>query len=359
MSITVTKSYIPDRTRLNSYLARALDSRCLTNDGPLLRELTTRLEEYLGVRNLILVANGTLALQLAIKATGMEGSVITTPFSFPATTSSLLWSGCTPQFHDVDPATYNIVLEPSRINGNTRVTGLLATHIFGNPCNVDKLIANCSDLDIPLIFDGAQAFSVRHKGESVLNFGDISILSFHATKIFHSVEGGALVVSSKEHYEKIKKMINFGYDAAGEISEIGINAKMNEFQAAMGLAVLDEIDEVLEKYRERSLLYNELLSDSLKRQEIAPATDYNYSYFPICFPDTAAMVKTLNCLSEKEVFPRRYFYPSLDTLPAYGGESNCAVSADIASRIICMPLYADLELETVKDICLTVNACID
>jgi dTDP-4-amino-4,6-dideoxygalactose transaminase len=359
MSITVTKPYIPDRARLNSYLARAIDSRQLTNDGPLVKELTIRLEEYLGVENLILVANGTMALQLSIKAIGKVGPVITTPFSFPATTSALLWSGCTPEFHDIDPDTFNIIVEPEKMISEHGITAILATHVFGNPCDIEKLSAIATNHDVPLIFDAAGAFSVKYRNESVLNFGDMSVLSFHATKMFHCVEGGALVVSSDEQYEKVKKMINFGYDAAGEISEIGINAKMNELEAAMGLAVLDEIEIILAKYRERSLLYDEILTDKLIRQEIERAAEHNHSYFPICFPDTSAMVKTLNCLSEKDVFPRRYFHPSLDTLPAYGGESNCAISADIASRIICLPLYADLKIETVKDICSTINACVD
>lgn len=359
MPITVTKPYIPDRIRLDNYLRRAVDSRWLTNDGPLVKELTTRLEEFLGVKNLILVANGTLALQLAIKATGMKGSVITTPFSFPATTSALLWSGCTPEFFDIDPDTYNIIVEPSGLEETNGVTGLLATHVFGNPCDIGNLTARCSNLDIPLIFDAAHAFAVQYKGESVLNYGDISILSFHATKMFHSIEGGGLVIANDEQYDRVKKMINFGYDESGLISEIGINAKMNEFEAAMGLVVLDEIDVVLEKYHERSLFYNDLLSDRLKRQKIEAASDYNYSYFPVCFPDSQLMDEALSRLSEMDVFPRRYFYPSLDTIPVYGGSGNCEVSADIASRIVCMPLYADLEIKTIKEICSTVNACLD
>ncbi len=359
MSITVTKPYIPDRSRLESYLNKAIDSRWLTNDGPLVKELTIRLEEFLGIESLILVANGTLALQLAIKATGMIGPVITTPFSFPATTSALLWSGCTPEFHDIDPNTFNIVVDPDTLVGVHGVTGLLATHVFGNPCDIDKLRTICSNLDIPLIFDAAHAFSVQYKGESVLNFGDISILSFHATKMFHSVEGGGLVVRDPEQFERVKRMINFGYDNTGTVADVGINAKMNEFEAAMGLAVLDEIDEVLEKYRERSLLYDELLSARLDRQVIEQSSSYNFSYFPVCFPATELMDKALSRLSGKDIFPRRYFYPSLDTIPAYGGAGDCKISADIASRIVCLPLYADLQIETVKEICSTVNECLD
>lgn len=359
MPITVTKPYIPNRTRLNGYLAKAIDSRQLTNDGPLVKELTIRLEEYLGVENLILVANGTMALQLAIKEIGKVGPVITTPFSFPATTSALLWSGCTPEFHDIDPNTFNIVVEPEKMISERGVTAILATHVFGNPCDIEKLRTVSSNLDVPLIFDAAGAFSVQYKNESVLNFGDVSILSFHATKIFHSVEGGGLVARDREQYERIKKMINFGYDNKGRVAEVGINAKMNELEAAMGLAVLDEMDEVLERYRERSLLYDELLAESLGRQKIEESSSYNYSYFPVCFPDAAVMAKALDRLLGKDIFPRRYFYPSLDTIPAYGGSGACAISADVASRIVCLPLYADLQIETVREICSTVNECLD
>ncbi len=354
MKITVTRPYLPAKSRIDKYLNRALDSRWVTNGGQLVKQLTEELEDFLGVSNLILVANGTLALQIAIKLTQMSGEVVTTPFSFPATSSALIWSGCSPSYYDIDMHTFNIDVDEKRLE-RQQPQGILATHVFGNPCDVHGLEALSSQNQLPCIFDAAHAFAVNYAGKSVLEYGDVSILSFHATKIFHCIEGGALIVRDPELFERARKMINFGFDDNGVLVDIGINAKMNEFEAAVGLAVLEDIDVILKGYKERSEIYDGLLSGELRRQQIAEGCNYNYSYFPVCFPSTDTLMAALDDLAERDIYPRRYFYPSLDTVSMYGGDGGCSNSIDVANTVACLPLYADLEKEKIEEICGVIN----
>ena len=357
MAIFVTRPYIPSKRKLNAYFDDILSRRQLTNNGPLVRELTTRLESFLGVNNLLLVGSGTLALQVAIRLAKLKGNVLTTPFSFPATTSAIVWSGCRPLYQDIDPYTYNI--NAKRIEESTfkdhNVSGIIATHVFGAPCEVAELNRISNLMRVPLVYDASHCFGVRIGGESLLTHGDISVLSFHATKIFQTVEGGALILKSPQDYELASQMINFGYDKKGELSSIGINAKMNELEAAMGLAILDDIGFIMDSYQKLSEKYDELLSNVLERQQIASGCDYNYSYFPILFPSEADLLSATRHLNKIEIYPRRYFYPSLDAVEAYRSEQVCNVSRDIASRILCLPLYAELELEDVERISKVIN----
>ncbi|HBN28622.1 MAG TPA: aminotransferase DegT, partial [Clostridiaceae bacterium] len=238
--INVTKTYLPDRTKLDKYIDKIYSTAWVTNNGQLVKELTTRLEEYLGVQNLLLVTNGTLALQIAYKALGVNGQAITTPFSFVATTSSLVWEGIEPIFVDIDPETFCI--DPSKIEEaiTSETTAIVPVHVFGNACDVEKIENIAQKYGLKTIYDGAHSFGVKYNGESLLSYGDATILSFHATKLFHTIEGGAIIFKNKEDYERAKLMINFGIDGTDSVIELGINAKMNEFQAAMGLCVLDE-----------------------------------------------------------------------------------------------------------------------
>ena len=353
-NITVTKPHLPSRQNLQRYLDRVIDSRWLTNDGSLVRELTVKLEDYIGVENLLLVGNGTLGLMVALKVIGAE-KIYTTPFSFPATTSAALWSGVDVCFGDVSPSTFNLTPPSDSFDSN----GILATHVFGNPCDVDNMSEVSSNLGVPLIYDAAHAFAVRVNGRSVLDYGRISVLSFHATKLFHCVEGGAIKFASADDLALAREMINFGYDKLGEIQSIGINAKMNELEAAMGLAVLDEIDVVLDAYKTRYEMYDELLDVELQRQEIHDSIEYNYSYFPICFRDSNIVDMVIEKLNERNVFPRKYFSPSLDSVDAYNTNSICPVSRDIAARILCLPMYSDLPDASIKDICKVINETVD
>jgi len=357
LAIFVTRPYIPSKRKLNEYFDDILSRRQLTNNGPLVRELTTRLESFIGVNNLLLVGSGTLALQVAIRLAKLKGNVLTTPFSFPATTSALVWTGCSPLFQDIDPDTYNIDVQKiseSKLK-DQNVSGILATHVFGAPCEVEELDRISKSMRIPLLYDSSHCFGVRFEGKSVLSYGDISVLSFHATKIFQTVEGGALIFKTREDYEIASEMINFGYDQKGVLSSVGINAKMNEFEAAMGLALLDEIEIIMAGYQTASEKYNELLSQALGRQKIAPGCDYNYSYFPVLFPSEDTLIRASNSLNKIDVYPRRYFSPSLDTVGAYRSKQRCEVSRDIASRILCLPLYAEIELKDVERISKAIN----
>ena len=356
MQITVTKPHVPSRKRLDHYLNKVLESRWLTNYGPLVRELTARLEDYLGVKHLLLTTNGTMGLLIGLKVAGCR-NIITTSFSFPATASAPLWSGVKVTFGDISPETFNMV--PPPLSNSDNFDGILATHVFGNPCDVAELKRTGDAWQVPVIYDAAHAFEVRVEDRSILNFGDMSMLSFHAPKLFHCVEGGAVKFSDESQYLAAREFINFRYDPIGEIQSVGINAKMNEFQAAMGLAVFDEIDEILLAYKERYQLYDELLSATLQRQRLQPSTDHNYSYFPICFPTPALVTATIEQLNESNIFARRYFFPSLDTVKAYHSDSVCPVSRDVASRILCLPMYSDLPEGTIREICRIINRVTD
>lgn len=343
--INITKPYLPDQNKLNEYIDKIYDTAWLTNNGPLVQELTKRLEEYLGVENLLLVCNGTLALQVAYKVLGIKGNAITTPFSFVATTSSLVWEGIEPIFVDIDPDTFCI--DPSKIEDaiTVKTTAIVPVHVFGNACEVEEIESIAKKHNIKTIYDGAHAFGVKYKGESLLSCGDATTLSFHATKLFHTIEGGAIIFKNREDYERAKLMINFGINDSNLIAELGINAKMNEFQAAMGLCVLDEMDIILEKRANISQHYKESLKSVIHFQDYNQKSNNNYSYFPVVFKNEDELLKIECLLNEKGIYPRRYFYPSLDLLDYIKPTQNCTISRDIASRILCLPIYPDLRQE--------------
>ena len=268
-----------------------------------------------------------------------------------------LWAGCNPFYQDIKPDTYNIDANAIKesILKDRNISGILATHVFGVPCDVEKLGLISKRFRIPLLFDASHCFGVSLEGKSVLSYGDISVLSFHATKIFQTIEGGGLILKNSEDLEIASEMINFGYDQNGALSSVGINAKMNEFEAAMGLAILDDIELIMTNYRKVSETYDELLVQILRRQKILHGCHYNHSYFPVLFPSEETLLKTTERLNKVDVFPRRYFFPSLDSVKAYKSQQICEVSRDIASRILCLPLYADLELKDVERISKTIN----
>ncbi len=357
MPILISKPYAPPSSKLDFYMRKILKSRNFTNNGPLVRELTSRLEGYLGVDNLILTGNGTLALQIAIRAFDLKGTVATTPFSFPSTSSALIWQGCKPQYHDIDKETLNIQLKSEDLDSN--VSGILATHVFGNPCDLDELDKVAAEKNLTLLYDAAHCFSIKVDGKSVLTFGDASVLSFHATKIFHTVEGGALIISNDELHERAKRLVNFGYDSAGLPCDVGINAKMNEVEAAVGLATLDDIDNILASYQARFEAYDSQIHLEYKRQKIDRTVAYNYSYYPLICPSEAIRESALNSLEEKGIYARRYFFPSLNTIKQFGLGDVCPVSEDIASRIICLPLSYDLPFDVVSEISLQLNRCLE
>lgn len=355
--IYVHKPYLPDKKKYFEYINSIYENHYLTNNGPLLQKLEERLKEYLGVDHMVLVANGTIALQVAYKVLGLKNSVITTPFSFAATTSSLAWEGLTPRFADIDSATLNI--DPHEIEKSItpETTGIAATHVFGNACDVDAIEKIAQDNQLKVVYDAAHAFGVNYQGSSLLNKGDISTLSFHATKVYHTVEGGALVMNDSGLEQETRQMINFGIDKPDSIGGIGINGKMSEVHAAMGLCVLDEIDQIMEARREVYELYENSLKDHFQLQKREPNASPNYSYFPVIFRSEKETLAVESALKEDKIIPRRYFYPSLDTLPYTGGPAMNN-SREIARRILCLPLYPGLkksEQEKIINITLTTS----
>jgi dTDP-4-amino-4,6-dideoxygalactose transaminase len=354
--INVTKSYLPDLKKYQNYVERIYAAGWLTNNAHLVQELTRRLEQYLQVKNLILVSNATLGLQLAYKALRLKGEVITTPFSFVATTSSLVWEGLKPKFIDIHPQTFCLdeALIEAAISKHT--SAILPVHVYGNVCAVEHIQKIAAAYDLKVIYDAAHAFGVNYLDKSVLTWGDISVLSFHATKLFHTVEGGALVINDDEVYQRVKEKLNFGFDrnGSGEAVRIGINAKMSEFHAAMGLCVLDEIEHILLARKKLDQLYRQNLSSRVKFLQIKKNANPNYAYFPIVFESEAQLLKAVQSLNSAQIYPRRYFCPALNTLPYLDYEAM-PISESISTRVLCLPIFPDLAPEAVLNICTLVN----
>lgn len=348
--IPVTKAYLPNKEKYQSYVDRIFQSGWLTNNGSLLQELERRLADYLGVKNIILVANGSFALQLAYKALALEGEVITTPFSFAATTSTLAWEGLKPVFADINSETFNI--DPAQIEAqiNPNTSAIVPVHVFGNPCDVDAIQAIADKHKLKVVYDAAHAFGSEYKDQSILNFGDISTLSFHSTKLFHTIEGGAVITNDDELARKIRLMINFGISSPTSIKSVGTNAKMNEFEAAMGLCVLDEIDTIRQRREDIWQVYTNELSNIVELQQWNEHGKNNCAYAPVLFKSEEQLLKIEAKLKEKDILPRRYFYPSLDTLSYLGSKQVCNNSRDIASRILCLPIYPELSNSNVGNI---------
>jgi dTDP-4-amino-4,6-dideoxygalactose transaminase len=340
--INVTRSYLGNKAKFLGYVDSIYATGWLTNHGPLVTELEERLRDYLGVRNIILTNNGTLALQIAYRALNLTGSAITTPFSFVATTSSLQWEGIRPIFADIDKATWN--LDPraieARIEADTQA--IVATHVFGNACDVETIAHIAQQHRLKVIYDGAHAFSVRYKDHSVFNWGDISTLSFHATKLFHTIEGGAIVTDDDALAARIRLLCNFGIVDTDIIDGIGINAKLNEFAAAMGLCILDDMALILEQREEIASRYEHQLSDHFDLQRQQADSQRNHSYFPIALTDESQLLRCRAALMDKGINPRRYFYPSLDTLSYVQPQTPQTESRALSRRVLCLPIYPGL-----------------
>ena len=343
--INVTKTYLPDIDKYKSLIDEIYESSWLTNNGPMVQRLEARLKEYLGVKNIILVSNGTIALDIAYKVLELKGEIITTPFSFVATTSSAILVGLKPVFADIDEKTLNI--NPQNIENliNSNTSAILPVHVFGNGCEVEKIGQIAKKHNLKVIYDAAHAFDVRYKNESILNYGDISTLSFHATKLFHTIEGGAIITNDDELAERIRYFINFGIKSATEIPYLGTNAKMNEFEAAMGLCILDDIEYIKNSRKNIIEIYKKELQGLVQFQEQNINATQNYSYMPVVFKNSDDLLRVQKSLNDKNIFPRRYFYPSLDTLEYIEPKQKCEISRDISERVLCLPLYAELDEE--------------
>ncbi|MBC3538798.1 DegT/DnrJ/EryC1/StrS family aminotransferase [Rufibacter sp. H-1] len=350
--INVIKPFMPPQKEFDQYLKDIWNRAWVTNNGPLVNELELSLKNYLGVPHLFFVTNGTIALQIAIKALKLNGEIITTPFSFVATTSSIVWEGCTPVFVDIDPSTYNIDPELIEAAITPETTAILATHVFGNPCPAEEISTIARKHNLRVIYDAAHAFGTFYKGEPVVHQGDISTLSFHASKLFHTVEGGALITHDPEIANHIAHMRNFGFHGPEAFQGIGINGKNCEFHAAMGLCNLKYIDQILQRRQHLSETYHSMLKAlQVGRPFLNPDPGFNFAYYPILFDNEKTVLKVISALQAIYVYPRRYFYPSLDTLSYVRPDQPVRVSRDVSSRVLCLPLYHDLSVEEVKMIC--------
>jgi len=299
------------------------------------------------------VTNGTLALQLALRTIeDQEGEIITTPFSYVATTSAILWEKFEPVYVDIEPDTFCI--DPSKIEAaiTDRTRAILAVHVFGNPCDVEAIEEIAKKHNLIVIYDAAHAFGINYKGTPLFNYGDMSICSFHATKVFHTIEGGAIFTNSADINKKTDLMKRFGHNGDDHL-QLGINAKLSEFHAAMGLVNLNYIDAIRQQRKDKFELYVSLLQEKpeLTLLKLRPETDYNYAYFPVLFENEALLEETLTKLESKDIYARRYFYPSLNKLSYVKNDSECPISENISSRIVCLPLYADLDDTIINDTC--------
>lgn len=353
--IPVTKSFLPDIDQFKNEIDRIWKNQWLTNRGELVCELENKLKSKLDIDNLLLTCNGTIPLQIALKIFGKNGQVITTPFSYVATTSSIVWEGCTPIFIDINKETLNI--EPSEIEKaiTTKTTCILATHVFGNPCDIESIEKIANKYNLTVIYDSAHAFGTKYKGKSIFKYGDISTCSFHATKLFHTGEGGAIIDNTGKNQKKIFSLHNFGHKGKYDFDHIGINAKMSEIHAALGLSNFLHIDKIIENRIQLVKLYLKYLdTGSLQLIKINEETEWNHSYFPVILNSEKILLRIIEALAEKNIFPRRYFYPSLNCLP-YLKYIRMPISEDIATRIICLPLYFGLSEDDIKFISKSIN----
>ncbi len=349
-NIFVTKSFLPPKDEYFSYLNKIFNNCQLTNQGPLLKELEEKLTNFLNVKNFHYVTNGTIAIQIALKALGIEsGEIITTPFSYVATTSSILWEHCKPVFVDIEPD--NFTIDPEKIESviSENTKAIMPVHVFGYACNIEKIQEIAKKYNLKVIYDAAHAFASKYKNKSLLSYGDISTCSFHSTKLFHTVEGGACIVKDDKISERLELIKRFGHQGDNHYT-LGINAKQSEFHAAMGLSNLPYIKEIINKRKIICDIYDTLLKDCIQRPKQQSNVEYNYAYYPVVFKNEKELLKVFKALNEEQIFPRRYFYPSLNTLPYLTDKINCNISEDISLRIACLPLYPDLNINIVEKI---------
>lgn len=340
--INVTKTFFPPLVEYNNFLERIWKNKWLTNRGELILELETKLKEYLEVSNIIIMNNGTIPIQIALKILGGNGEIITTPFSYVATTSSIIWENCVPVYVDIHPEFLTIDENKIEAAITSKTRAILATHVFGNPCNVALIDKIAKKHNLKVIYDAAHCFGVKYNEKSIFDYGDVSTCSFHATKLFHTGEGGAIFCNNEELQKKLFYSHNFGHNGPLDFYGLGINGKISELQAAMGLSVFPYIDAIIADRKKIVNYYlNNLNFGTLKTIKIRENTIWNYSYFPIIFETEEILLQIQKVLNEKNIYPRRYFYPSLNTLK-FTNKVKMPISESISSRILCLPLYFGL-----------------
>ncbi len=353
--INVTKTFLPPIAEYNKQVERAWDKQWLTNRGELVLELEEKLRQYLSVSNIIVTNNGTLPLQIALKLLGQQGEIITTPFSYVATTAAIVWENCIPVFVDIHPD--YLTIDETKIEAaiTAKTTAILATHVFGNPCHIEAIEAIAQKYQLKVIYDAAHCFGVTYKNKSIFDYGDVSTCSFHATKLFHTGEGGAMFANDADLQHQLFYSHNFGHNGPLAFHGLGINGKMSELQAAMGLAVLPYMETILSERKKVVDYYNHHLDFSkIHSLKIREKTDWNYSYYPVIFESEEQLLKVEKKLNENQIFPRRYFYPSLNTIDYTKGQTM-PISESIARRILCLPLYVGLSNEDLNRIVKIIN----
>lgn len=349
--IYVTKPNLPPLDEFIPYLEQIWDNKILTNNGPFHQQLEQALCDYLGVEHLSLFSNGTIALVTALQALRITGEVITTPYSFVATAHSLVWNNIKPVFVDIDPDTYN--LDPAKIESaiTSHTTAILPVHCYGNPCDVERIQQIADTYGLRVIYDAAHTFGVRYLGESLLNHGDLSVLSFHATKVFNTFEGGAIVCPDAKTKQRIDYLKNFGFADEVTVMAPGINGKMSEVNAAFGLLQLKYVDSAIERRRIIYDRYMEALANiaGIHLPGIPEDTEHNYSYFPILVGKDYSISRDelYSRLRDVNIYSRRYFYPLISSMPMYRGlassvKENLPEANTIAEQVLCLPIYPDL-----------------
>lgn len=351
MSIYVTKPFLPPVAEFNEYVKQIFERGILTNQGPCVKEFENKMKQFLTTEHFHYVTNGTIALQLALKALDIEdGEIITTPFSYVATTSSILWERCTPVFVDIEAD--NFTIDPAKIEAaiTPRTKAIMPVHVFGYACDVEAIQKIADEHGLKVIYDAAHTFGSKYKGKPLATYGDISTLSFHATKLFHTIEGGACIVKDEAVSDRLDLIKKFGHQGDIHLA-LGINGKQDEFNAAMGLANYQHLSEIFAARKHISDLYDSLLGGRLQRPKKQAGLEYNYAYYPVVFGSESDLLSAFERLAKIDVFPRRYFYPSLNKLPYLKESKSCPVSEDISLRVACLPLYVGLEDDDVKRIC--------
>jgi dTDP-4-amino-4,6-dideoxygalactose transaminase len=349
--VFVTQPSLAPLEEFTELLKGVWDRGILTHNGPLVRQMEKELESKLGVKRFVNVLNGTIAIQMAIRALDLKGEIITSPFTWVATVSAIKWEGCTPVFADIDATTLNI--DPAKIEAciTDKTVAIMPVHVFGNPCDVEAIEAIAHKHGLKVIYDAAHAIGSTWNGESVLNWGDINATSLHATKLLNTAEGGGCITSDPELATRLERIRFFGHNEAKDIVEDGFNGKMTEVHAALGLVNMKYYDEVLSDRKQKYLHYKEALSSQtgLSFQELRDG-EPNYSYFPVIFESESACLDAEKAMNAQNIFPRRYFYPSVNTYTNIVDYQACPVSEDVSKRILCLPLYWKLDMSEVDRI---------
>lgn len=365
VKINVTRSSMPSYEEYCEEIKDLWDTRWLTNMGAKHQTLCSKLKEYLSVENVDLLTNGHMALELSLLALNLHGEVITTPFTFASTTHAIVRSGLKPVFCDIEPETYTIDVSKIEALITDRTCAIMPVHVYGNVCNIEEIERIAQKYDLKVIYDAAHTFGVKYKGKGIATFGDVSCFSFHATKVFHTIEGGAVCYRDSEFGRRLFELKDFGIHDAESVNSVGPNAKMTEFSAAMGICNLRHIDEEIAKRKKVVERYFEHLNGirGIKLNRIQPDVESNYAYFPIVFDEKvfgASRNEVMKKLSENGIGARKYFFPLINSFDCYNNlydVNDTPVAVHISKRVLTLPLYADLSMEDVDRICKIIISC--